>query len=69
MPNYVFPEFGKDVPVAVATYNRDTETFSPVAVGSSVMSSVDMLACGMKGKGVNILHVYQDQLWLDFKLV
>jgi translation initiation factor 2D len=62
-PDYVFPEFNKDVPVAVAIYNRDTEMFSPVALGTSIFSSADMLASGMKGRGVNILHVYQDKLW------
>jgi hypothetical protein len=62
-PDYLFPEFGKDVPVAIAVHSRDTETIFPVAVGSSLMSSTEMIACGMKGKGVNILHSYQDTLW------
>ncbi|XP_044142231.1 eukaryotic translation initiation factor 2D [Bufo gargarizans] len=36
---------------------------APVAVGVATMSTREMLASGMKGKGVNILHTYKDQLW------
>ncbi|XP_030640529.1 eukaryotic translation initiation factor 2D isoform X1 [Chanos chanos] len=35
----------------------------PVAVGTAAMSSTEMQNCGMKGKGVNVLHTYMDQLW------
>jgi translation initiation factor 2D len=59
------PEFKIDAPITIAAYYRDSDTFSPVAVGSSVISSTEMLACGMKGKGVNILHLYRDCLWFD----
>jgi len=36
---------------------------APVAVGKTAMSSEDMYGCAMKGKGINILHTYRDQLW------
>uniref|UniRef100_A0A8C5MTM6 Eukaryotic translation initiation factor 2D n=1 Tax=Leptobrachium leishanense TaxID=445787 RepID=A0A8C5MTM6_9ANUR len=36
---------------------------APVAVGLATMSSKEMLASGMKGKGINVLHTYRDQLW------
>lgn len=36
---------------------------APVAVGTVTMSNVDMRNSGMKGKGVNVLHTYMDQLW------
>ncbi|XDV48645.1 hypothetical protein PO909_018032 [Leuciscus waleckii] len=36
---------------------------APVAVGTAAVSSAKMRDCGMKGKGVNILHAYMDQLW------
>ncbi|XP_053310396.1 eukaryotic translation initiation factor 2D [Spea bombifrons] len=36
---------------------------APVAVGIATMSTKEMLASGMKGKGINVLHTYRDQLW------
>ncbi|XP_062854667.1 eukaryotic translation initiation factor 2D [Trichomycterus rosablanca] len=36
---------------------------APVAVGTAAMSSSEMRSGGMKGKGVNVLHTYMDQLW------
>lgn len=36
---------------------------APVAVGTAAMSSREMRTSGMKGKGVNVLHTYMDQLW------
>ncbi|XP_051760089.1 eukaryotic translation initiation factor 2D-like isoform X1 [Ctenopharyngodon idella] len=36
---------------------------APVAVGTAAVSSAEMRKSGMKGKGVNILHAYMDQLW------
>ncbi|TRY65340.1 hypothetical protein DNTS_017860 [Danionella cerebrum] len=36
---------------------------APVAVGTAAMSSTEMRKSGMKGKGVNVLHTYMDQLW------
>ncbi|XP_063811240.1 eukaryotic translation initiation factor 2D [Pseudophryne corroboree] len=36
---------------------------APVAIGVATMSTREMKASGMKGKGFNILHTYRDQLW------
>jgi len=36
---------------------------APVAVGRTAMSSAGMIAAGMRGKGVIVLHTYRDQLW------
>ncbi|XP_042618576.1 eukaryotic translation initiation factor 2D [Cyprinus carpio] len=36
---------------------------APVAVGTAAVSSAEMRKSGMKGRGVNILHTYMDQLW------
>ncbi|KAM9476111.1 eukaryotic translation initiation factor 2D [Clarias gariepinus] len=36
---------------------------APVAVGTAAMSSREMRTSGMKGKGVNVLHTFMDQLW------
>ncbi|KAF5907291.1 eukaryotic translation initiation factor 2D, partial [Clarias magur] len=36
---------------------------APVAVGIAAVSSREMRTSGMKGKGVNVLHTYMDQLW------
>uniref|UniRef100_A0A8C1RVF2 Eukaryotic translation initiation factor 2D n=1 Tax=Cyprinus carpio TaxID=7962 RepID=A0A8C1RVF2_CYPCA len=35
---------------------------APVAVGTAAVSSAEMRKSGMKGRGVNILHTYMDQL-------
>lgn len=63
---FPFPTFRKGAPVAIAFYSSETETVSgPSAVGCSMMSSEEMVVCGFKGKGVQVLHVFRDQLW-DF---
>uniref|UniRef100_A0A8C6JM48 Eukaryotic translation initiation factor 2D n=1 Tax=Melopsittacus undulatus TaxID=13146 RepID=A0A8C6JM48_MELUD len=36
---------------------------APVAVGVATMSTAEMLAAGMKGKGFAVLHTYMDHLW------
>lgn len=36
---------------------------APVAVGTAAASSREMMTGGMKGKGINVLHTYMDQLW------
>uniref|UniRef100_A0A8C3T1C2 Eukaryotic translation initiation factor 2D n=1 Tax=Chelydra serpentina TaxID=8475 RepID=A0A8C3T1C2_CHESE len=36
---------------------------APVAVGVATMSTAEMLAAGMKGKGFTVLHSYTDHLW------
>lgn len=36
---------------------------SAVAAGVTSVSSDDIATSGMRGKGVAVLHVYQDHLW------
>ncbi|XP_010989644.2 eukaryotic translation initiation factor 2D isoform X1 [Camelus dromedarius] len=36
---------------------------APVAIGVATMSTAEMLASGLKGKGFSVLHTYQDHLW------
>ncbi|XP_063065166.1 eukaryotic translation initiation factor 2D [Engraulis encrasicolus] len=36
---------------------------APVAVGTVTMSTSDMMNSGMKGRGLNVIHTYMDQLW------
>lgn len=36
---------------------------APVAVGVATMSTEEMLAAGMKGKGFAVLHTHLDHLW------
>ncbi|XP_075385676.1 eukaryotic translation initiation factor 2D isoform X1 [Tenrec ecaudatus] len=36
---------------------------APIAIGVAVMSTPEMLASGLKGKGITVLHTYQDHLW------
>ncbi|KAF7253890.1 Eukaryotic translation initiation factor 2D [Varanus komodoensis] len=36
---------------------------APVAVGIATMSTAEMVAAGMKGKGFTVLHTYMDHLW------
>ena len=35
----------------------------PFAVGKMIVSDADITSKGMKGKGMNVLHVYKDSLW------
>ena len=35
----------------------------PFAVGKMIVSDADITSKGMKGKGMNVLHVYRDSLW------
>ena len=35
----------------------------PIAVGRALLSSEEMISSGMKGKGLEVLHVFRDQLW------
>lgn len=39
----------------------------PVAVGVALMSSMEMVANGLKGRGVRITHVFGDFLWFAFR--
>ncbi|XP_033618119.1 eukaryotic translation initiation factor 2D isoform X4 [Fukomys damarensis] len=36
---------------------------APVAIGVAAMSTAEMLAAGLKGRGFSVLHTYQDHLW------
>uniref|UniRef100_G3WZU7 Eukaryotic translation initiation factor 2D n=1 Tax=Sarcophilus harrisii TaxID=9305 RepID=G3WZU7_SARHA len=36
---------------------------APVAVGVAIMSTAEMLASGLKGRGFTVLHTYLDHLW------
>ncbi|EHB11035.1 Ligatin [Heterocephalus glaber] len=36
---------------------------APVAIGVAAMSTAEMLAAGLKGRGFSLLHTYQDHLW------
>ncbi|XP_028620519.1 eukaryotic translation initiation factor 2D isoform X1 [Grammomys surdaster] len=36
---------------------------APIAIGVAAMSTAQMLASGLKGKGISVLHTYQDHLW------
>ncbi|GMS83452.1 hypothetical protein PENTCL1PPCAC_5627, partial [Pristionchus entomophagus] len=56
------PEFSAGAPIVICTIQGDTIT-GPVAVGKAVMSSSEMRACGMKGRGVQMLHLDKDLLW------
>lgn len=38
-----------------------------MAVGTTLVSSRDLLEDGLRGKGVMIFHVYLDLLWFVFK--
>ncbi|CAH1774317.1 unnamed protein product [Owenia fusiformis] len=57
---YTFKHLSKGQIVAVDLYGNR----APVAVGKMAMSGSDMFEVNMKGKGVIILHVLRDQLWL-----
>ncbi|XP_063153542.1 eukaryotic translation initiation factor 2D [Candoia aspera] len=39
------------------------ENRAPVAIGIAIMTTAEMVAAGMKGKGFTVLHTYMDQLW------
>ncbi|XP_050723176.1 eukaryotic translation initiation factor 2D-like [Eriocheir sinensis] len=54
-----YGRFEKGFPVAINT----TENKAPMAVGITAHSSMDMYMAGRQGRGVSVLHVYQDLLW------
>lgn len=60
-----FPEFRKHYPVTISVVTKDGTIKGPVAVGVSLLSSMEMLASGMQGRGVKVLQLYRDFLW-DF---
>ncbi|KAM6165265.1 eukaryotic translation initiation factor 2D isoform 2-T2 [Erethizon dorsatum] len=36
---------------------------APIAIGVAALSTAEMLAAGLKGRGFLVLHTYQDHLW------
>ncbi|KAE8623670.1 hypothetical protein XENTR_v10005692 [Xenopus tropicalis] len=59
VPSFGLPEIQQGSLCAITLVGNR----APVAVGVATMSSKEMLASGMKGKGFNILHTFGDQLW------
>ncbi|GMT14104.1 hypothetical protein PFISCL1PPCAC_5401, partial [Pristionchus fissidentatus] len=60
--NFGLPEFAAGSPIVICTIQGETIT-GPVAVGKAMMSSAEMRACGMKGRGVQLLHIDKDLMW------
>ncbi|KAI1725775.1 translation initiation factor SUI1 domain-containing protein [Ditylenchus destructor] len=63
-----FPEFAANSPIAIAILENTSATDEikfrgPVAIGKTLMSSSDMLSSGMRGRGVEVLHLFHDTLW------
>ncbi|VIO94600.1 Translation initiation factor SUI1 family protein [Brugia malayi] len=56
-------EFGSHAAVAISVLTSSKQLRGPVAVGYSLMSSMQMIANGMQGPGVRLLHFYGDLLW------
>ncbi|VDK88010.1 unnamed protein product, partial [Onchocerca ochengi] len=56
-------EFGSHAAVAISVLTSSNQLRGPVAVGYSLMSSMQMIANGMQGPGVRLLHFYGDLLW------
>ncbi|CAG9534397.1 unnamed protein product [Cercopithifilaria johnstoni] len=56
-------EFGSHAAVAISVLTSSNQLRGPVAVGYSLMSSMQMIATGMQGPGVRLLHFYGDLLW------
>uniref|UniRef100_A0A8C8S7Y6 Eukaryotic translation initiation factor 2D n=1 Tax=Pelusios castaneus TaxID=367368 RepID=A0A8C8S7Y6_9SAUR len=59
VPCFGLPEVQKGTLCAITLVGNR----APVAVGVATMSTAEMLAAGMKGKGIAVLHAYTDHLW------
>ncbi|XP_009988123.1 PREDICTED: LOW QUALITY PROTEIN: eukaryotic translation initiation factor 2D-like, partial [Tauraco erythrolophus] len=59
VPSSGFPQVERGTLCAVTLFG----TRAPVAVAVATMSTAEMLAAGMKGKGFAVLHTYMDHLW------
>ncbi|NWR92922.1 EIF2D factor, partial [Furnarius figulus] len=59
VPSAGFPQVERGTLCAVTLLGNR----APVAVAIATMSTAEMLAAGMKGKGFAVLHTYLDQLW------
>ncbi|XP_070601645.1 eukaryotic translation initiation factor 2D isoform X1 [Erythrolamprus reginae] len=64
LPGVIIPKCG------LPQVNRGTlcaitllENRAPVAIGTAIMTTSEMVAAGMKGKGFTVLHTYMDHLW------
>ncbi|TKR63427.1 hypothetical protein L596_027261 [Steinernema carpocapsae] len=57
------PPIERDGAVALSMLTEDGKIKGPVAVGRALMSSNDMIANKMQGRGVQILHIFRDALW------
>ncbi|KAK0427723.1 hypothetical protein QR680_010393 [Steinernema hermaphroditum] len=60
---FPLPEIQAGSPVAISLLTSDAKIKGPVAVGQALMSSNDMIANRMQGRGVQVLHVFRDTLW------
>ncbi|KFV16175.1 Eukaryotic translation initiation factor 2D, partial [Pterocles gutturalis] len=59
VPSSGFPQVERGTLCAVTLLGNR----APVAVAVATMSTAEMLAAGMKGKGFAVLHTYMDHLW------
>ncbi|NXK47787.1 EIF2D factor, partial [Chauna torquata] len=59
VPSSGFPQVERGTLCAVILLGNR----APVAVAVATMSTAEMLAAGMKGKGFAVLHTYMDHLW------
>ncbi|NXU87740.1 EIF2D factor, partial [Xiphorhynchus elegans] len=59
VPSGGFPQVERGTLCAVTLLGNR----APVAVAVATMSTAEMLAAGMKGKGFAVLHTYLDHLW------
>lgn len=65
LPGVLLPEGGQ-LPAFAAGAKlavRVTGNAAAVGVGVAALSSAEALACGMKGKGIVLAHVFRDSLW------
>ena len=53
------PQLSKGQLCAVALVGNQ----AAVAIGRASMATVDMVANGMKGRGVQVIHCFKDMLW------
>ncbi|XP_066481507.1 eukaryotic translation initiation factor 2D [Tiliqua scincoides] len=59
VPSSGFPQVDRGTLCAIAVVGNR----APVAIGIAIMSTAEMVAAGMKGKGFTVLHTYMDHLW------
>ncbi|XP_053249349.1 eukaryotic translation initiation factor 2D isoform X2 [Podarcis raffonei] len=59
VPSYGLPQVDRGTLCAITLVGNS----APVAIGIATMSTAEMVAAGMKGKGFTVLHTYMDHLW------